>query len=51
MQRAGLRLLYQASGRTAKHLLKPKHKEFGFQQVRRVYFMTKPSGSLHEELE
>ena len=34
-----------------KHLLKSKHKGFGFQQVRRVYFITKPNGSFHEELE
>ena len=41
---------YYVSGRTAKHLLKSKHKEFRFQQVSH-YLMTKANGSLQEELE
>ena len=51
MQRTRLHHSYSVNGRTAKHLLISKHKGFRFQQVHRAYFMTKPNGSLHEELE
>ena len=42
---------YYVSGRTAKRLLISKHKGFRSQQAHRDHFMTKPNGSLHEELE